>query len=94
MKKNEKSSMKKTHTLRDTMRVTALNVTAINTMNFISYCKQREFNVSSFVTCRLMFNFTWDKVFKNGPSKICGRQPFKKLKGYGLLKQTISLQSF
>ena len=61
MKKNEKSSMKKTHTLRDTMRVTALNVTAINTMNFISYCKQREFNVSSFVTCRLMFNFTWAK---------------------------------
>ena len=36
----------------------------------------------------------WDKVFKNGPSKICGRQPFKKLKGYGLLKQTISLQTF
>ena len=25
----------------------------------------------------------WDKVFKNGPSKICGRQPLKK--GYGLL---------
>ena len=24
----------------------------------------------------------WDKVFKNGPSKICGRQPLKKLKGY------------
>ena len=20
----------------------------------------------------------WDKVFKNGPSKICGRQPLKK----------------
>ena len=36
----------------------------------------------------------WDKVFKNGPSKICGRQPLKKLKGYGLLKQTISLQIF
>ena len=27
----------------------------------------------------------WDKVFKNGPSKICGRQPLKKLKGYGRL---------
>ena len=27
----------------------------------------------------------WDKVFKNGPSKICGRQPLKNLKGYGLL---------
>ena len=33
---------------------------------------------------------TWGKVFKNGPSKICERQPFKNLKGYGLLKQTIS----
>ena len=28
----------------------------------------------------------WDKVFKNRPSKICGRQPFKKLERYGLLK--------
>ena len=26
-------------------------------------------------------NAKWDKVFKNGPSKICGRQPLKKLKG-------------
>ena len=36
----------------------------------------------------------WDKVFKNGPSKICGKQPLKNLKGYGLLGQTISLQFF
>ena len=28
----------------------------------------------------------WDKIFKNGPSKICGRQPLKNLKGHGLLK--------
>ena len=34
--------------------------------------------------------FTYEPVFKNGPSKICGRQPLKNLKGYGLLKQTIS----
>ena len=27
-------------------------------------------------------------------SEICGRQPLKNLKLYGLLKQTISLQSF
>ena len=26
-----------------------------------------------------------DKVFKSGESKICGRQPLKNLKGYGLL---------
>ena len=31
--------------------------------------------------------FMWGKVFKNGPSKICGRQPSKNVKGYGLLKQ-------
>ena len=36
----------------------------------------------------------WGKVFKNGPSEICGRQPLKKLKLYGLFKQTISLQTF
>ena len=28
----------------------------------------------------------WDKLLKSGPSKICGRQPLKHLKGYGLLK--------
>ena len=27
----------------------------------------------------------WDKVFKNGQSKICGRQPLKNLKRYGML---------
>ena len=27
-----------------------------------------------------------DKVFENGPSKICGKQLLKNLKGYGLLK--------
>ena len=27
----------------------------------------------------------WDKVFKNGPSKICGRQRLKNLKGHGQL---------
>ena len=35
------------------------------------------------------------KVLKNGPSKICGRQPLKNLKSYGVcLKQTIPLQTF
>ena len=29
------------------------------------------------------------KVFKNGPSKICGRQPLKNLKRYGLLKGAV-----
>ena len=30
--------------------------------------------------------FKWDKVFKDGPSKTCGRQPLKNLKAYGLLE--------
>ena len=34
------------------------------------------------------------KVFKYGPSKICGRQPLKNLRWYGLVRQTISLQIF
>ena len=38
--------------------------------------------------------YKWVKVFKNGPSKICGKQPLKKLKEYGLPKQTIPLQTF
>ena len=28
----------------------------------------------------------WDKVLKNGPSKICERQPLNSFKGYGLPK--------
>lgn len=31
-------------------------------------------------------NLIWDKVFKDGPSKIYGRQPLKILKRCGLLK--------
>ena len=34
--------------------------------------------------------YIWDKVFKNGSSKICGREPLKNLKGYYLLKVTVS----
>ena len=33
--------------------------------------------------------YKWDKVFKSGPCKICGRQPLKNVKGYGLLKQNL-----
>ena len=36
----------------------------------------------------------WDKVFKNGPSNICGRQPLKDLKGSDLPDQTKSLRIF
>ena len=36
----------------------------------------------------------WVKVSKNGSSKICGWQSLKILKWYGLLRETISLQTF
>ena len=32
----------------------------------------------------------WVKVFKNGPSKICGRQPLKNLMLYCLPKHMVS----
>ena len=35
-------------------------------------------------------SFIWVKVFKNGPSKICGRQPLKNLKWYGMLRHITS----
>ena len=41
------------------------------------------------VTFRFLVIFVmyiWVKVFKNGPIKICGWQPLKKLKWYGLLR--------
>ena len=43
---------------------------------------------------KIQLRYKWDKVFKNGPNKICGRQPVKNLKGHALLKQTISFQIF
>ena len=30
----------------------------------------------------IIFTSRWDKVFKGGPNKFCGRQPLKHLKGY------------
>ena len=36
--------------------------------------------------------FIWDRVFKNEPSKICGRQPFKNLRCHGLLKHTSAFE--
>ena len=33
--------------------------------------------------------YNCDKVFQNGPSKICGRQPLKNLKEYSLPKALI-----
>ena len=28
---------------------------------------------------------TWDEIFSNGPSKVCGRQPLKDFKGFDVL---------
>ena len=51
----------------------------------------RIFSVHDLSLYAWRYNIIWDKVFKSGPTKICGRQPLKLLKGYGLFKQTISL---
>ena len=36
-----------------------------------------------FVYFSTTHHLKWNKLFKSGPSKICGRQPLKNLKGYG-----------
>ena len=36
------------------------------------------YNWSEYLTIVIMI---WDKAFKNGPNKICGRQPLKKFEG-------------
>ena len=36
----------------------------------------------NFINC---LNTIWEKVFKSGLSKFCGRQPLKIFNGYGLL---------
>ena len=36
----------------------------------------------------------WNKLFKNGSSKLCRWQPLNNLKGNDLVKQTISIQFF
>ena len=46
------------------------------------------------VTSTQEWDKVWDKVFKNGPSKICGKQPLKNLKEYGLLKADHTLSNF
>ena len=33
-----------------------------------------------------LIKYIWDKVFKDGPSKICRRQTLTNLKEYGLLE--------
>ena len=48
---------------------------------------QKNQQISIWKKTNKIWSDKWDKVFKNGPSKICGRQPLKNLKGYGLLKQ-------
>ena len=63
----------------------------------ISYkiCKTRKiFPILHLAACSnnnyVNLRFILDKVFKSGLSKFCGRQPLKNLKGYRLLKYTLS----
>ena len=56
---------------------------------FLETCNQIRARIKSFILLH-----KWEKIFKNGPSKICGRQPLKSLKGNGLLRQTIPPQIF
>ena len=49
----------------------------------VKYCLDEFSNLIALSTVLNDFsdNIKWDKVFKNGPSKICGRQPLQKIWG-------------
>ena len=49
---------------------------------------------STFKNQLVLLKVLWNKVFKNGQSKICGRQLLKNLKGYGLLGRPLLLGPF
>ena len=65
-----------------------------------SFCRQpnkfwQTYTITNFqLLCKVTqsINLSRMKFFQN--QKNCGRQPLKNLKGYGLLKQTISFQIF
>ena len=42
----------------------------------------------------VIIQLIWQKVFKNGPSKICGKEFLKNWRGMVCFRQTISLQIF
>ena len=59
-------------------------LTKINKTTHLSYlCFHGYCNLIS-VSKYQISSYILDKVFKNGSSRICGRQPLKNLKGYGL----------
>ena len=47
---------------------------------------------AKFTIASFKLHDTWNKIFKNGPSKNCRRQPLKNLKEYGLPADHVSLQ--
>ena len=80
-------------------------ISSIDTALYTRFCYYFMYlsrSLDGFCNCRkyfpeifnLIFTYIWDKLFKNGRSKICGRQPLKNSKGHGLIKQTVSLQIF
>ena len=57
--------------------------------SLMSVSMKKEWNNLAHFTIPLNQSHTgiiiWVKVFKNGPSKVCGIQPLKNLKWYGML---------
>ena len=45
--------------------------------------------IMSFVQVALSGTYIWDKVFKNGPSKICRRQPLSRPYAFKVFKGCI-----
>ena len=64
-------------------QITVFYITAILLLNVLMILQKA--NIFNTPRLSTILNIKWDKVFKNGPSKICGRQPLKNVRQYGLL---------
>ena len=76
--KTEKDFVKSASTIfvenRNIWKYTSQNCAWGNTSYWIPIIVYRQFQQN-------LENNTWNKVFKNEPSKICGRKPLKKFEG-------------
>ena len=63
-----------------------INFSSIDEHQDVAESIQKNMQSSAWGSIKSVQNWVkWDKVFKNGPIKMCGRQPLKNVKRYGLL---------
>ena len=66
----------------------------VKPLSFTPNVKMMSFFKPTDLCDRLIEQNIWDKILKNGPSKVCGRQPLKNLKRYYCLSTPYPFKFF